>query len=80
MEIAPDERFAAGETNHGDAEGDEDAGQALDFFIAENLGALDPVVLGERHAIEASEIAAIGDGDPQILDRTVEAITEQRLR
>jgi hypothetical protein len=46
----------------------------VNFFIGENL------VVGEedkflpRRAVDATEVATIGDGDSQIVDRTLEGI------
>src|SRR5262245_33110024 len=46
----------------------------LDFFERQNLVPFDPFVLVERHAISATEIATVGDRNPQIAHRAAESI------
>ncbi len=55
---------------------DKDACQAFDLFVAEDLGAGDPVVFRQGHAIEATEVTAVGDRDSEILNGAVEVVPE----
>src|SRR5688572_6228642 len=47
---------------------------AGDLFIGEDVGLGKPFQPGDRHAIETAEVAFVGDGDPEILDRPAGAV------
>ena len=71
--IAPDQRFAAGQPQLAHALGDEGRTQPVEFLERQQVG------LGQeghvfRHAIEAAQVAAVGDRYPQIADRPAERI------
>ena len=77
--VAPDQRLAAGEPQFFHALGDEGRAQPVEFFQREQIG------LGQechvfRHAIEAAQVAAIGDRYPQIADGPAERIGHRRRR
>ena len=77
-ELAPDERLAARDPQLLDAQCHERASRALDLLEAQDL------VLGQErvvatehflgHAIRAAEVAAIRDGDAQVVERPSERI------
>ena len=55
----------------------DDADESLDFFERENLVArAEPDVL-VRHAVEAADVAAIGDADPQAGVHAAEGVGER---
>ena len=70
FEIAAQQRLAAGQPDLAHAQVDEDPGDARDFLERQQLGVgQECVVAAEhllRHAIDAAEIAAIGDRDAQV--------------
>ena len=78
LEIAAQERLAAGDAQLPDAEVDEDARNALDLLEREQLApGEEAVVVSEdllRHAVDAAEVAAVGDRDPEIADRPAEGV------
>ena len=67
------ERLAAGEADLLDALGDEDAGEAGDLLEGQDLAAGQELVVAAedllRHAVGAAEVAAVGDGDAQVVQR-----------
>ena len=76
-DAAPHQRLAAGEPQLAHAAGDEGAAQPVELLQREQVG------LGQerhvfRHAVDAAEIAAVGDRDAQIGDRPPERIDEGR--
>ena len=70
LNAMPHQRLAAGQPDFLHAKLRENAGNALDFFKAEQLGARqENEVLAEdfaRHAVGAAQIAAVGDRNAQI--------------
>ena len=68
LEVAAQERLAARDPDLLDTVGDEDAGEPLDLLEREQLLAVhEPVAASEhllRHAVDAAEVAAVGDRDP----------------
>ena len=80
--VAPDQRFAAGQPQLAHALGDEGRTQPVEFLERQQVG------LGQeghvfRHAIEAAQVAAVGDRYPQIADGPAERIghrTRQQMR
>ena len=65
-QIAPHQRLAAGHTQLIDSQPHGDAREPLDLFEAQDLAARNELDAFLRHAIEAADIAAVGDTDPQI--------------
>jgi hypothetical protein len=48
-----------------------------DLFVGEDVGLGEPFQPGDRHAVETAEVAFVGYGDPQILDRPTEAVLQR---
>ena len=76
-DAAADQRLAAGEAKLAHAARDEGRAQPVEFFERQQIG------LGQeghvlRHAVDAAEIAAIGDRDAQIGDVAAERIDQRR--
>jgi hypothetical protein len=66
-DVGPDQGLAAGEADGFEAETfDADPCDAGDLLVAQELVAGHPLHALDRHAVRAAEVAAIGDGDPQI--------------
>ncbi len=77
VEAVPHQRLAAGEPQLVDAHRRHDAHEAFDLLEREDLAArLEAHVLG-RHAVEAADIAAIGDADPQVRVDAAEGVDER---
>ena len=78
LEIAPQERLATGDPKLVDAQLDERPGHSLDLLEGQKLAPRqEPVLAAEdllRHAVDAAEVAAVGDGDPQIANRPAERV------
>ena len=55
---------------------DRDAHEALDLFEVQNLAALHELHARLRHAVEAADVAAIGDADAQVVVHAAEGIDE----
>ncbi len=73
LEVAAEERLAARDADLLDAEPGEDACEALDLLEGQQVGAGEEgVVAAEdllRHAVDAAEVAAVGDRDPEVPHR-----------
>ena len=65
VEVLAKERLAAGEPHAVDAEVGEDSDEARQFFKGEQFLARQPDVILFRHAVDAAQIAAVGDRDAQ---------------
>ena len=78
LEVATEQRLAAGDAELLHAEVDEHARDALDLLEGQELAARqEAVVVPEdllRHAVDAAEVAAVGDGDPEIANRPAEGV------
>ena len=78
LELAPQERLAAGQADLLDPERDERLRDPLELLEREQLLAVhEAVFLPEhrlRHAVGAAEVAAVGDRDPQVADRPSERV------
>ena len=64
----PHQRLAAGDAHLGDARVGGGAREHGELFVAEDLAVgarLDPLL---RHAVRAAEVAAVGDGEAQVVD------------
>ena len=76
-DAAPDQRLAAGEAKLAHAARDEGGAQPVELFQRQNIGlGQEGHVLG--HAVDAAEIAAVGDRDAQIGDVAAERIDQRR--
>ena len=73
----PHQRFAAGEPKLAHAPRDESRAQPVEFLERQQIGLRQEThVL--RHAIDAAEIAPVGDRDPQIGDGAAERIDQRQ--
>ena len=74
LEIAAEQRLPAGEPDLLHPVGHEGAGQQLDLLEREQLLAVHESVSASedllRHAVDAAEVAPVGDRDPEVADRT----------
>jgi hypothetical protein len=75
MKITTHEWLASGQTNLGDAECGDDPHEAGDFLVGEDRPSWIPSRSG-RHAIRTTQIAAVGDRDPEIVVFPTEAIDQ----
>jgi hypothetical protein len=67
-----EERFASRNPNLLDSKPDKQVRQAGDFFEGKDLAPVYPLVFVERHAIAATEVAPIRDGNPNVFQRAAE--------
>ena len=78
LDVAAHERLAAGDADLLDAVGDEHPRQALDLLEREQLPALEERVVAPedllRHAVDAAEVAPVGDRDAQVAQRTAQCV------
>ena len=78
-QVGPHERLAAGEPQPPHAHLRDDAHEPRDLLERQNLvPRLEADVL-VRHAVEAADVAAIGDADPQAAVHAAEAVDERAL-
>src|SRR5438094_467162 len=75
------ERLAARDPHGADAEAGEQADDASQLLEGEQLATLEERVVAPedllRHAVDATEVAAVGDRDPQGLEWAAEAVEER---
>jgi hypothetical protein len=80
LEVAAQERLAAGEADLLDAVGDEQARDANDLLEGEQRRVRQEAVVAIedflRHAVAAAEVAAVGDRDAQVAQRPMQAVEE----
>ena len=76
VEVAAEQRFAAGQPEPVDAERDEDVDERADLLEVQHVLARQPHVLLLRHAVLAAQVAAVGDRQPQVPQRTAEAVED----
>ncbi len=74
-QIFTNEGFAAGDANCFDTVGDEEAGEAIEFFEGKDI-AFRQEVGALWHAVATAQIAAIGDGQAEVVDRSAAAVDE----
>src|SRR5206468_5918466 len=68
LELDPHQRLAAGDADGTDAVPlDEDPRQAHDLLEAQDVLARQPLQPLRRHAVDAAEVAAVGDRDPKVV-------------
>ena len=75
-QVAAHERLAAGQTELRDAHAGGGTREALDLLEREDLRVRDVRRVLLRHAVEASDVAAIGDADPEVVVDTSERVDE----
>ena len=84
LDVPPHERLAAGDPHDAHAEAGEDGGDASDLLEAQELFALEEDMVAAvdllRHAVDAAEVAAIRDRDPERLERAVQLVEERLHR
>jgi hypothetical protein len=74
MEVLSHKRFAAGQSDLVDSEVEKESREAFNFLKGQHLVPVHPLVFVKRHAIGATEIASIRDGNSQIAHGTSESI------
>ena len=76
-DVLAHQRLAAGDPELAHAEGDEGGAEPVELLEGQELGLGQELhVLG--HAVDAAEVAAVGDRDPQIGDRPGERVDQRR--
>ncbi len=76
-DVAAHQRLPARQPHLIDAQVHHHADEARDLFKREDLGARQPGQPLRRHAVDAAEVALVGDGDAQILDTPPVAIHQR---
>src|SRR5262245_45203348 len=74
VQIPPHEWFAAGQANLLSPEPDKDSCQTFDFLECQYFTTVDPCVFVERHAVAATEIAPVGNGDSKVAHRALKDV------
>jgi hypothetical protein len=73
LDLLAQQRLAAGQPDFAHAQAGEHACDARDFLEGQQLGMRqERIIVAEdifRHAVDAAKITAIGDGDPQVVQR-----------
>ncbi len=77
VEIAADERLATGEADFVDSQADDDPNEPFDLLEGEQLATVHEFGVVGRHAVEAADIAAVGDADPQVRMHAAETVDER---
>ena len=77
VEVPANEGLAAGEADFGDAERDCGTDKTLNFLEAEDVGAVHELDAFLGHAVEAADVAAVGDADPQAVVQASEFVDER---
>ncbi len=84
LEVATEQRLAAGDPKLARPECDERPGDARDLLERQQLAPVEEAVVAPvdlfRHAVGAAEIAAVGDRDAQVAQRTAEGVECLHLR
>ena len=70
----PDQRLSAGQPDLSDTQIDCCESDLTDLFNGKDLGMLSLLNAVFRHAVTAAEIAAVCDGNSQVIDGTVESV------
>ena len=79
LDVAAHQRFATGEADFFDAVCFEDTRQSRDLFEGQQGRAFEELMIAAElllgHAIDAAEVAAVGDRDAQVAQGPVEAVS-----
>ena len=68
FDLDPHERLTAGDADCAYTVAlDEDPGQPRDFLESEQVVPRQPLQTLRRHAVDAAEVAAVGDRDPEVV-------------
>ena len=78
-QIAAQQRFAAGQPDALDALAGKDTGEPLELVEAQPLAGFVVALETFGHAVGAAQVAAVGDGQPQIADVSAQAVDEHRV-
>ncbi len=78
LQVAAHRRFAAGQAHAPHAQRGETAHQIAQLFERQDVGAVDVLDALLGHAVGAAVIAAVGDGDAQVIDRPALFVDERR--
>jgi hypothetical protein len=70
------ERLAAGNPDFFDPQMDKQMRQAGNFFKSEDFPPVYPLVFFQRHAIPATEVAPVRNGNPEIFQRPAKRILQ----
>lgn len=73
-DAGPDEGFAAGDAEAGEAQRGSRAHDAKDFRIGQHIGGGQPAPIRLRHAVETALVAAVGDRKTQVIDRPAKGV------
>ena len=81
-ELAVQQRLAAGQPELGDAEAGRNPRDREDFIVRQTFGALQEFVVGVklrlRHTIRTTEIAAVEQRNPEVVQRSLQGILHRR--
>src|SRR5207253_11485171 len=78
LDLHPHQRLAAGDADRSHPVArDEDAGQPGDLLEAKQVLAGQPLQALRRHAVDAAEVAAIGDRDPEVVGHAAERVLQR---
>jgi hypothetical protein len=77
--VRPDRGLPARDLDGADAEADEDAQGARELLEGQDLRLGEPSKPLRRHAVRASEVAAIRHGDPQVVGHAAERVDERSV-
>ena len=78
--ISAHQRFASGDTDFIDAQRDSGAHEAFDFLVGEDVAPVHKLHALFGHAVEAADIAAVGNADAQVIVDAAEAVYKWRQR
>ena len=76
-QVRTDRRLAAGDAQPPEPERRELPHHLGDLLVREDLRLREPLEPLERHAVDAAEVAAVRDGDAQVLDRPPELVLQR---
>ncbi len=84
LDVPAQQRLAAGEPDLRHAARDEQLRDARDLLERQQIGVRKEMIVGvediPRHAVDAAEVAAVGDRDPQVVQRPSARIGERAGR
>jgi hypothetical protein len=80
VQVAPEQRLAAGEADGAHADRCGGAYDFGDLFVAEDLVAMQPRQSRLGHAVDATQVAFVGYRQPKIRNRAVETVAKALAR
>ena len=78
VEALAGQRLAAGEADLADARRGEKPAEPDDLLVGEHLGVLHPLHPLRGHAVDAAQVAPVGDRDAQIVDGAAVSVDHSR--